>query len=238
MRAELNRALVIGRDVSDTHEFVLACFDSILEVLLGEDSWILGLPIDAIDEPRDQVKVLLEVSLILFWVLVVVRLLEVLCLVAGARDIARRKDRDYDLPVVVCILWVGQVLTELRRWDLDVRQLLKYFNATLSNAASSCDSEDHGSKGTWHTTFADVGSEARQGILHVVVVEVHVRAADQEGRLILLLQQKFANASKEIKGSRDSSVASESNETLLEVLAFYRCLTDALEIDHANLELL
>ena len=81
--------------------------------MLGEDTRVLRFPVDAVDKPRDQVYVLFEEALVLLWVLVVVLLVELFCLVARARDVCRRENRDDDLPVVVSVLRVRKILAEL-----------------------------------------------------------------------------------------------------------------------------
>ena len=47
---------------------------SVFEVFDGEDARVFRLPVDSIDEPGDQVKVLAEVTFILLWILAVVGL--------------------------------------------------------------------------------------------------------------------------------------------------------------------
>ena len=116
-----------------------------------------------------------------------------------------------------------------------MRQLLEHFHRTLRNTSGSCDGENHGCEGTGHATGADVVAEASQRVLHRLVVLVHVGAADQERRLVLFLQQEFADASQEVEGACNASVATERNEALRE-LALDLGLTNALEVDHSDVK--
>ena len=55
--------------------------------------------------------------------------------------------------------------------------------------------------------------------------------------MVLFLQEELSDTSKEIKGTGDASVAAKSDKTLSH-LAFLLGLTNALEVDHADVELL
>ena len=92
-----------------------------------------------------------------------------------------------------------------------MRQLLKDFDRTLRDATSACHCEDHGCESSWHSAGSDVVSEAGQSILHCVVVQIHVRAADEEGSLELFLQKELSNSSDEVEGASDTSVSAECN---------------------------
>lgn len=118
-----------------------------------------------------------------------------------------------------------------------MRELLKDLDGALSNATSSSDTKDHGCEFPWHAASTDVISEPAQSVFHRVVVQIHVRAANEEWRLVLFLKQEFSNTAKEIKCTSDASISTEGHKAFWE-LAFALWFPDALEVDHANIELL
>ena len=73
--------------------------------------------------------------------------------------------------------------------------------------------------------------------MHRLIVEVHVRAANQERRLVLLLKKVLSDAPEEIESTGDASIASKGDESLREV-AFDLRFTDALKVHHPDIELL
>ena len=101
---EFNRTLVVSRDIGDTHELGFTGLDSSLQVSFGKNTGVLGLPVDSIDQPCAEVKVLVELADVLFGMLVVVLLVEGLGSVSRLGEVLRREDRDNDLPVVRCVL--------------------------------------------------------------------------------------------------------------------------------------
>ena len=92
-----------------------------------------------------------------------------------------------------------------------MRQLLKDFDRSLSDATSARDTEDHRGELAWHATSADVVSEAAEGVLHRVIVQIHVRASNEERRLELLLKQEFADSTEEIMSTGDASISAEGD---------------------------
>ena len=118
-----------------------------------------------------------------------------------------------------------------------MRELLKYLDRSLRYTSCSSDTEDHWGEGAGHATLADVVRESGKCILHVIVLEVHVGASNQERCLELSLKEVLTDASKEVKGASDTSVAAKRYKSLLEILTFDWGLTDTLEVHHANIEL-
>lgn len=117
-----------------------------------------------------------------------------------------------------------------------MRQLLKDLDRALSDATCACYSKDHWGKLARHATSANVVSESCQCILHVVIVEVHVAAANQERRLELPLQQVLSDTTQEVKSSSNASIAAESDKTSWH-LTLNLGFADALEVDEANIKL-
>ena len=115
-----------------------------------------------------------------------------------------------------------------------MRQLLQDLNGALSDATGSSDTEYHWSKLTRHAAGSDIVCKPCQSILHVIIVEVHVAAANQERRLELLLQQVLPNATQEVKRTSNACVSAKSNETLRHPTVLLR-LTNALEVNKPNL---
>jgi hypothetical protein len=73
---ELNRAIIVCRNVTDTHEPGLAPLMVGLQVLGGEDPWILCLPVYTVNQKVDIWEVLLELACIKVRVSVIVLLVE------------------------------------------------------------------------------------------------------------------------------------------------------------------
>ena len=73
---ELYGAALVCRDVGDAHQLIGTVLDCRLEAVLRENTRIPRLPVDALNEPGYQVKVLLELANEILWGRVVLPLVE------------------------------------------------------------------------------------------------------------------------------------------------------------------
>ena len=113
-------------------------------------------------------------------------------------------------------------------------QLFKHLNGALGDAASASDGKDHGGELFGKSSLADAFTDHFESKLHLIEVLVHVGAANEEGSLELFLKQEFTDSAQEVKRTRNSSVASECNESVGEALAGGG-FSDALEVDEADI---
>ena len=141
---ELDGAALVCRDVGDAHQLISAVLYCLLKGILREHARIPWFPVDTLNQPRYQVKVLVELPNKVLWICIILPLVEgfALCLVFD--EILRGEAAYDDLLVVRLDLWPCYVLAELRCFDLDVWKLLKDFDRPLGNSAGSSHAKNHG----------------------------------------------------------------------------------------------
>ena len=110
---ELDGAALVCRDVGDAHQLTGTILDSRLETVLGKNTRIPRFPVDTLNQPRYQVKVLLELANEILWGRVVLPLVESFALSLVFDEILGGEAAYDDLLVVRLHLRPRYVLTEL-----------------------------------------------------------------------------------------------------------------------------
>jgi len=116
-----------------------------------------------------------------------------------------------------------------------VGELLQHLEDTLSHAACTSHSENHGPVLLRGAGLGNVSCDTLQGQLHGLVILIHIGTAQEDkGCLEFLLQHELSDASEEIKGSGNPGIATESHQSVRHIALLLWLFPNAFIIDHAD----